>query len=134
MLSRVAHTLVQRGRAFPLLVALLAVTAVWALPAPVSARWLLPRGHPAVVAGTLGGGLAIHAQPGADEPIVAVVPEGAVLTVLGGPVWAGDGLYYPVRHPHGERGWAFDLYLAAGDQAVFSSGFSIYARLTGYSD
>src|SRR5438874_2469468 len=125
MCTRVVHRLVHRRRAIPVLVSLLAATAVWLLPAPVvTARWLLPRGHPAVVAGTLGGGLAIHAQPGAEEPIVAVVPEGAVLTVLGEPVWAGDGLYYPVRHPHGERGWAFDLYLAAGDQAVFSSGFS----------
>ncbi len=135
------HAPTSRPRPVPLarllpLVCSLALAALVALaPAqPALARWLLPRGGTVVVAGTWGASLVLHAAPGADQPVVASVPEGTELTVSGAPVWAGDGLYYPVRHPSGVAGWAFDLYLAAGRFSIFSSGFSIQARVTGYSD
>jgi 3D (Asp-Asp-Asp) domain-containing protein len=118
-----------------LAVALLVVTAIWLAPAPTAqARWLLPKGGIAVVAGTGGGGLYLHVRPGPAEPLVATLSEGTAVMVIGDPVWSGDGLYYPVRHPNGTAGWALDLYLAAGGPSIFASGFSIYARLTGYSD
>ena len=118
-----------------LLAALAAVVGVWIAPAlPAEARWLLPRGGTAVVAGTMGGNLLLHDGPGPDTPVVGTLREGTEITITGAPVWAGDGLYYPLEHEDGLRGWALDLYLAAGDASIFSTGFTIYARLTGYSD
>jgi 3D (Asp-Asp-Asp) domain-containing protein len=115
--------------------AVLAAGAVWLAPAtPAQARWLLPAGGRAVVAGTLYGGMGVHARPGPDDPVLAVLPEGTEVMVTGAPVWAGDGLYYPIRYSPEIYGWGFDFYLAAGDVSIFASGFSIRARLTGYSD
>jgi len=118
-----------------LLAAVVAAGSLWLAPAPpAQARWLLPAGGAAVVAGTQGGGMQVHSAPGPTGPVVAILPEGTQVVVTGAPVWVGDGLYYPISYSPQVFGWGFDLYLAAGTPAIFSSGFSIRARVTGYSD
>lgn len=65
-------------------------------------------GGPARVAGTGGLGLRLRAGPDVTYAVLDVLPEGAPVTVLGGP----DGPWYRVAHA-GLDGWAHGGYLRA---------------------
>ena len=59
------------------------------------------------VVNTLGQGLSLRDGPGKDHAVLLVMPEGAIVDVLAGPV---DG-WYQVTY-EGTTGWAFGDYLA----------------------
>lgn len=83
-----------------------------AAPAPRKAR----------VINTLGQGLSLRDGPGQDHPVLLVMPEGAIVDVLAGPV---DG-WYQVTY-EATTGWAFGDYLAIfapGDEPPATAGFN----------
>ncbi len=77
---------------------------------------LLP-GDLAIVAYTGGGLLFVRAGPGYDYTVLTRVAEGAVLTVLDGPIEGGDGNYWYEVDADGLVGFAFAEYLVLPENA-----------------
>jgi cell wall-associated NlpC family hydrolase len=67
----------------------------------------------AVVGGTGGDGLNLRTAPGVEAAILTALPEGAHVTVIGGPVSddAGDPWYQVAAG--GSSGWAFGAFLVS---------------------
>lgn len=74
----------------------------------------LVAGVTAEVSGTGAQGLRIRAAAGLSAASLKVVPEGTVLTILGGPESVDDYDWYQVRDEYGVEGWV------AGDWLVRS--------------
>jgi len=74
----------------------------------------LVAGVTAEVSGTGAQGLRIRAAAGLSAASLKVVPEGTVLTILGGPESVDDYEWYHVRDEYGVEGWV------AGDWLVRS--------------
>jgi 3D (Asp-Asp-Asp) domain-containing protein len=86
------------------------VLALWA-PASAWARQELSVGDSVVVGGTEGRGMRLRAGPGMSHKILATIPEGSTVRVLGGPVADGDDDWYQVRSGASLTGWAVGRYL-----------------------
>jgi cell wall-associated NlpC family hydrolase len=85
---------------------------------PAAANLWLYGGDTAQVLYTGGEGVSVRAQPGYDAEVLATLPEGYLLTIVDGPVWAGDGsAWYIVSTDAGVTGWVasthLDLYASA---------------------
>lgn len=92
--------------------ALLAVTLSAAAIAPVAADTNLAIGGQAVVSQTNGDGVHVRDGVGYSAKILATIPEGATVQVLGGPKSAADGsLWYNVQ-AGGTQGWVISTYLS----------------------
>jgi uncharacterized protein YgiM (DUF1202 family) len=107
------------------LVAMLAIVPAIGQVDTASAATRLLVGGAAVVDDDQGGTVRLRDQPSLDGAVLANVPDGSLLEVLGGPV-QGDGYsWYPVAYD-GETGYMASTYLApydgsgggAGDTAV----------------
>jgi Tol biopolymer transport system component len=87
--------------------------------------------------------LSLRARPDLGGTLLAEMPRGTVVEVLGRPEWDGERLWYPVRDDDsGQDGWASEVYLASWQTArtpiLFTSDrngsldlYSIYADGTG---
>jgi hypothetical protein len=64
------------------------------------------------VVGTGGDGLNIRSSPSTAAQILATVPQGTALTVLGGPQAANGFTWWNVQTPGGVAGWAAGQFLA----------------------
>ena len=60
----------------------------------------------AVITGTAGAGLRLRALATTDADVLAMGREGTVVTVLEGPVEADGYVWWKVRTPDGDEGWA----------------------------
>ncbi len=78
---------------------------------PVDVRGIRAAGH-AQVSNTGGSGLRIRSLPGTDQAVLAIMPEGQDVAVVGGPALGSSGiLWYQVQW-NGATGWSMALYLA----------------------
>ncbi len=59
-----------------------------------------------VITGTGGGGLRLRSLATTDADVLATGREGTVVTVLEGPVEADGYVWWKVRTPDGDEGWA----------------------------
>lgn len=75
-------------------------------PEPSPTPSAIGPGTMVVVQGTLGGGLNIREQPTTNSRTVASVKEGTTLVVLDGPKEADGYVWWQVRTPEGDEGWA----------------------------
>jgi cell wall-associated NlpC family hydrolase len=79
---------------------------------PAAANLWLHGGDTAQVLYTGGAGVSIRTQPGNDADVITTLPEGYLLTIIDGPVWAGDGsAWYVVSTDIGVTGWVAAAYL-----------------------
>jgi len=60
----------------------------------------------AVITGTAGAGLRLRALATTDADVLGMGREGTVVTVLEGPVEADGYVWWKVRTPDGDEGWA----------------------------
>ncbi len=59
-----------------------------------------------------GVGLNLRGQPAvADDNILALVPDGTVVEIIGGPEVAGDFTWWQLRMSDGTEGWGVEQYL-----------------------
>ena len=75
--------------------------------APTSAQALPDRAAVRVVDGALN----LRSEPSLGAPVVGVLPDGAVLTVVGGPIEAVGYAWYEVDAAAAGTGWAAAIYL-----------------------
>jgi hypothetical protein len=68
-----------------------------------------------IVQGTLGSGLNLRTEPSTAAELVTNAAEGTVLTVLEGPQEADGYLWWKLRTPDGEEGWAADEWLTLNE-------------------
>jgi cell wall-associated NlpC family hydrolase len=82
---------------------------------PVNNDAALWPGARAQVSGTGGSGINLRYEAGSSGGVVTVIPEGAVVAVLDGPIWDGSGnAWYQVEHSS-MIGWAHGGYLVYTD-------------------
>lgn len=133
---------------------LLAILVSVGPPAIVEAVDQLSAGSSAIVAGTDGSGLRVRSGPGRSHKVVAMLPEGATVHVLAGPVTDGDADWYQVTTGGPISGWAVDDFLrpssanvivqpvltsmsaqpTSGLTSVPTSGRTFVAKMTAYAD
>lgn len=77
---------------------------------PVNDSALWP-GARALVSGTGGGGINLRYEAGYSGGVVTVIPEGAVIVVLDGPIWDGSGSAWYMVEYNSMTGWAHGGYL-----------------------
>jgi hypothetical protein len=77
-------------------------------------------GAAARIRNTLGDGLPVRANPSPGAAAQALLPNGAAVTIVQGPVLGADYYWYAVRYDgDGNSGWVAELFLApAGDGAT----------------
>jgi len=77
-------------------------------------------GAAARIRNTLGDGLPVRANPSPGAAAQALLPNGAAVTIVEGPVLGADNYWYAVRYDgDGNSGWVAELFLApAGDAAT----------------
>ena len=103
----------------------LAVAATVTLLAPAkmaAARQDLVVGGTAVVTGTEGRGLRARSGPGLSHRVLTVLPEGANVQLLGGPVSDGQDDWYQINTGAGLVGWSLDRYLSPGEPTPSEAG------------
>ena len=80
-----------------------------AWPAPLQSAQAVPFAIGDVVR-VVDGALNLHAAPGLATAVVAILPDGALLTILDGPTPADGYDWYRVDAPSGP-GWCVGAYL-----------------------
>ena len=75
-------------------------------PAVTSPPTEIGPGALAVITGTGGAGLRLRALASTDADVLATGKEGTVVTVTEGPVEADGYVWWKVRTPDGQEGWA----------------------------
>lgn len=86
-------------------------------PIPAAARFLTI-GHPATVNTDRGENLRIRWQPSTASDIIVSVPDGTIVTLIGGPVEAEGFRWWNVRTEDGTEGWAVDSVPQDGVQTL----------------
>lgn len=86
-------------------------------PIPAAARFLAI-GHPATVNTDRGENLRIRWQPSTASDIVVSVPDGTIVTIIGGPVEAEGYRWWNVRTEDGTEGWAVESVPQDGVQTL----------------
>lgn len=79
-------------------------------------------GAQAQVIGTGGGGLNLRYEWGYDAGVISVASEGAIVTVLDGPVYDADGTPWYQVEASGVTGWANGFYLTYVADAPVEDG------------
>jgi 3D (Asp-Asp-Asp) domain-containing protein len=131
---------------------LLAILVSVGAPTIVEAVDELSAGSSAIVAGTDGSGLRVRSGPGRSHKVVAMLPEGATVQVLAGPVTDGEADWYQVTTGGPISGWAVDDFLRPSSANVIgqpvltsmsaqpamsaqpTSGRMFVAKMTAYAD
>jgi 3D (Asp-Asp-Asp) domain-containing protein len=80
-------------------------------PSAALAREDLSPGAGGVVVGTEGRGLRLRNGPGVTHRVLAVLPDGASVQVIGGPVSDGTDEWYQLRTDDGKSGWSIERHL-----------------------
>lgn len=80
-------------------------------PSSLRAASDLQVNQPATVSGTNGDGLNLRVGPGFDQSVILVMPEGAIVQVIGGPQADAAGNRWWNVDWNGVTGWAFGVYL-----------------------
>jgi 3D (Asp-Asp-Asp) domain-containing protein len=80
-------------------------------PSAALAREDLSPGASGVVVGTEGRGLRLRNGPGVTHRVLAVLPDGAPVQVIGGPVSDGTDEWYQLRTDDGKSGWSIERHL-----------------------
>ena len=121
------------------LLSLLVAIAFLASPAVTHAQSSgggLSPGSTAVVSGTEGQGLRVRGGPSVTYRILAVLPDGARVRIVSGPLSDGAGEWYQVSTGGDLVGWAVARYLSVnGAAGAGATGLRTFvAKMTAYAD